>query len=302
MSSPPPRATSNRLRSMTGYGTGSAPCVGGVVAAEVRTVNHKYCDVKLRMPRDFNPIEARILTLVRGRLLRGHAEVSLRWSETPPGRDAVRADIGLAKAYARAYEDLKTQLGLGGGVDLALLAQHGIVEAQESSHTPDDLWPGISKALGSALDACVAMREIEGDALAADVRARAAGLAALREDAVVVAPRVQAEGRERFKERIAVLALGTPIDPTRLAQEAAFLAERADVSEELSRLQSHLHQLGATLGAKESIGRKLDFLCQELHREINTVGSKSQHVELTRIVVDFKSELEKLREQVQNIE
>lgn len=291
-----------QLRSMTGFGLGAAPCVGGAVAAEIRSVNHKYCDLKLRVPRDFNALESRILGFIRKSINRGHVEVSVRWTELPPGRDEVRADHALAAAYVRAYEELKSKLGLSGGVDLALLAQHEVVRAEEQPRAPDDLWPGLSEALGAALKACVAMRATEGEALAADVGARAEKLAALRAEAVVVAPRVQAEGRERFLARILALSAGTPIEPARLAQEAAFLAERADVSEELARIESHLGQVRGALSARESVGRKLDFLCQELHREINTVGSKSQHVDLTRIVVDFKSELEKLREQVQNIE
>jgi uncharacterized protein (TIGR00255 family) len=286
---------------MTGYGRGVAGCLGGAVAAEVRSVNHKFCDVKLRIPRDFHPLESRIASAVRARLTRGHIEVSLRWSEAPPGREHVRADLDLARSVVDAYRSIGNAFGIGSSIDLALLAQHGVVEATEPSHAPDALWAGMSEALVQALDGCVAMREAEGAALARDLVERVEHLSRLRSQAANIAPRIHAETRDRFRERLQNLAEGM-IDPARLAQEAAFLSERTDVSEELARLASHLEQFQRSMAAGEGVGRKLDFLCQELHREINTVGSKSQHVELTRIAVDFKSELEKLREQVQNIE
>jgi uncharacterized protein (TIGR00255 family) len=287
---------------MTGYGLGAAPCVGGKVGVEIRTVNHKYCDVKARLPRDFLPLESRVLSLVRARVARGHVELNVRWEELPPGRSAVRVDLPLARSYAEAYGRLRDDLGLPGEVDLALLAGHEVVTAQEAPGEPEELWPGLSAALAEALGACIAMRVAEGTALTADLRERAARLEGLRGAAVEIAPRALAEAQGRFRERIAELAQGVAVDPGRLAQEVAFLGERSDVSEELKRIESHLAQARQALETGEAVGRKLDFLCQELLREVNTIGSKSQTVELTRVVVEFKVELEKLREQVQNVE
>lgn len=290
------------LRSMTGYGKGSAPCAEGVISIEVRAVNHKYCDIKLRMPRDFNPLESRLLSSIRTRLHRGHIEVSVRWGELPAGREHVRTDMARAQAVAQAYRGLATALGVPPEIDLALLAQHGVVEAEEIARAPEELWPGLSAALHQALDGCIHMRDMEGAALHALLETHVDRLSTWRDRAAELAPRAQAENCARYKERLATLCEGVSIDAARLAQEAAFLAERVDITEELARLQSHLAQVSATLEGGEGVGRKLDFLCQELHREINTVGSKAQHIELTRLVVDFKAELDKLREQVQNVE
>ena len=287
---------------MTGYGTGSAPCVGGAVSVELRAVNHKYCDIKLRIPRDFNPLEPRLLSAIRAKLHRGHVEVSVRWSELPAGREHVRADLPRGKAIAEAYRGLAASLGLTPVIDLSLLAHHNVVEAEETARAPEDLWPGLSAALKVALQACVGMREVEGAALQAALQTHLQRLSNWRAAAAELAPRAQAENCARFKERLHALCADVGADPTRVAQEAAFLAERIDVTEELARLESHLAQVTTTLADGEGVGRKLDFLCQELHREINTVGSKAQHVELTRLVVDFKAELDKLREQVQNVE
>jgi uncharacterized protein (TIGR00255 family) len=287
---------------MTGYGIAAAPCLGGKVAVEIRTVNHKYCDVKARLPRDFLPLESRLVNLVRAQVARGHVELSVRWEEIPPGRSAVRIDLPLARSYAEAYNRLREDLGLLDDVDLALLAGHDVVTAEESPGAPEELWPGLAAATEAALGACLAMRASEGSTLAADLKKRAERLEDLRSAAAKVAPRALAETQNRFRERIAELAQGVAVDPGRLAQELAFLCERCDVSEELKRIESHLFQMREALETGEAVGRKLDFLCQELLREINTIGSKSQNVELTQLVVEFKVELEKLREQVQNVE
>jgi uncharacterized protein (TIGR00255 family) len=287
---------------MTGFGVGSAPSLGGKVVVEIRTVNHKYCDIKARLPREFNALESRILGRLRARIARGHVELTVRWEEVPAGRNEVRIDLPLAKAYASAYERLRQELGLAGGIDLPLLAAHNVVSVEESPSAPDELWPGLSAALDAALDACVAMREAEGRALAAELLGRCDRLRQLRAQAAAVAPRAVEEAEARLRERLAELPPGTQVDPVRVAQELVFWAERCDINEELERIDSHLVQVRDTAGQEDAIGRKLDFLCQELHREINTAGSKSQGVELTRLVVELKTELEKLREQVQNVE
>jgi uncharacterized protein (TIGR00255 family) len=287
---------------MTGFGVGKAACLGGKISVEVRTVNHKYCDVKTRMPREFNPLESKLLSAARASIARGHVELTVRWEELPSGRNEVRVDLPLARAYVDAYERLGRDLGLAGKADLALLASHNVVSAEESPAAPDVLWPALGAALQAGLAACIAMREAEGRSLSADLLARIERLAELREDAQKLAPRAHADAESRLRERLNELSPATNVDPYRLAQELIFWAERADISEELLRIKSHLDQMRATIAGGEAIGRKLDFLCQELHREINTAGSKSQGVELTRVVVDFKTELEKLREQVQNVE
>src|SRR5262245_437126 len=164
---------------MTGFGVGAADCLGGTVGVEIRTVNHKYCDVKTRLAREFAPLESRLLGMLRTRIARGHVEVTVRWDELPPGRRDVRVDVPLARAYQAAYSRLATELGLSGGVDLALLAAQNVVSVEENAGEPDELWPGVAGALEGALESCVAMRQMEGRALTGDLLARTSRLGEL---------------------------------------------------------------------------------------------------------------------------
>ena len=205
-----------------------------------------------------------------------------------------------------ALDGLRRELGLGSPVDLATVGEYlGASRTSPAAELPATCWPDLGAALAAALDGLLAMRAQEGTAIVADLRGRLGNLRALVERIAALAAAVPGRAARRLEERLAVLAATTPaIDPSRLAQEVALMAERLDVTEELVRLRAHLEHLGELVGGpgKDAPGRKLDFLMQEIGRELNTIGAKAQDAEIAGLVIDGKAELEKMREQAQNIE
>jgi uncharacterized protein (TIGR00255 family) len=212
-------------------------------------------------------------------------------------------DVALAESYARAFAEIQARLSLPGHVGLGdVIAADGVVRLEERAVDLDAAREALRRALGPALEALVAMRAREGEALARDLAGR---LDAVEGSVVRVAdlvPRTVEHHRARLAERVAELSRGMAVDPARLAQEVALFADRTDVTEEVTRLRSHLAQARALLDGGEPSGRKLDFLVQEMHREANTIGSKSQSAEIAALVVSLKAEIERMREQVQNVE
>jgi uncharacterized protein (TIGR00255 family) len=290
------------IRSMTGFGAGRAAQGDEAVDVEVRSVNHKFCEVKVRLPRELAALEVEIARAVKERLARGGVEVSVRRSGAPSAV-APRIDVKLAAEYARAFEDLKSRLGLPGSVGLAdVLAADGVVRLEERPPDVDAGREAVGAALAAALDALSAMRAREGEALARDLRARLELVEALVAKVEALAPQSIEHYRTRLSERIADVARGFVPDPARLAQEVALFADRMDVSEEITRLRSHVGQMRGLMGGGEPAGRKMEFLVQEMHREANTIGSKSQSTEIAAHVVTLKAEIERMREQVQNVE
>lgn len=291
------------LRSMTGFGAGQATKSGESIAVELKSVNHKFCEVKVRLPRELGTLEPAVQKLVKDRVGRGAVEVSVRRA-TRSGTGLVpQADIGLAREYRRAWSELAQALGVPDEVrlrDLALLPN--VIRVEEPQVHLEQATAALEDALATALDGLAAMRAKEGESLKADLAARLALVSSVVTELVSLAPKAVEEYRARLADRIAELARGATVDPQRLAQEVAFFAERTDVAEEMTRLHSHLAQFEALLAAKEPVGRKMDFLVQEMHREVNTTGSKSQHPEISTRVVVLKAELERIREQVQNVE
>ncbi|HEX9241963.1 MAG TPA: YicC/YloC family endoribonuclease [Anaeromyxobacter sp.] len=290
------------IRSMTGFGAGHGASAGEALDVEVRSVNHKFCEVKVRLPRELASLEVEAARQVRERLARGGVDVSVRRAGVAGGL-VPRVDLELAAAYARAYEELRARLGLAGAPTVADVASaDGVMKLEERTLDPEAAREALRAALGAALDGLVAMRAREGEALARDLEARLSVVEGLVARAAALVPRSVEHLRARLSERVEELTRGVPLDPARLAQEVALLADRTDVTEEVTRLGSHLDQARALLRSGEPAGRKLDFLVQEMHREVNTVGSKSQSAEIAAIVVSAKAEVERLREQVQNVE
>jgi uncharacterized protein (TIGR00255 family) len=292
------------IRSMTGFGAGrgSAGAGGESVDAEVRSVNHKYCEVKVRLPRELSALETEVVRQVKERLARGGIDVSIRRA-TARGTLAPRVDLELAAEYARAFEQVRARLALPGAVSLAeVLAADGVVSLEERAVDPEEARAAVAAAVAAALDALLEMRAREGEALARDLEGRlrvVEGIAARLGEA---SPRAVEQYRERLAERVADLSRGLAPDPQRLATEVALFADRTDVAEEITRLGSHVAQMRSLLASAEPSGRKMDFLVQEMHREANTVGSKSQSAEAAASVVTLKAEIERMREQVQNVE
>jgi uncharacterized protein (TIGR00255 family) len=290
------------IRSMTGFGAGRAPHQGEEIDVEVRSVNHKFCEVKVRLPRELAPLEHEVVRAVKSRLARGGVDVSVRRGQ---GRTtlAPRVDLDLAREYARAFEALQAQLGLPGSLSVAdVLQAEGVVRLEERALDVEPARAATTAALDQALAHLVAMREREGAALARDLEARLGEVESLAARIGSLAPASVEHYRTRLHERIQELARGVALDGGRLAQEVAIFADRMDVSEELTRLHSHVDQVRGLLAGEEPAGRKMEFLVQEMHREANTIGSKSQSSAIAAAVVSLKAEVERMREQVQNVE
>jgi uncharacterized protein (TIGR00255 family) len=290
------------IRSMTGFGAGRGASGGEELDVEVRSVNHKFCEVKVRAPRELSALELDAARVVKDRLARGGVEVSIR-RPGPGGGLAPRVDVALAESYARAFAEIGARLGLSGGPTLAdVIAADGVVRLEERAVDLDAAREALRVALSTALDALVAMRAREGEALGQDLAGRLARVEALVARVATLVPEALEAHRARLVERVQELARTVALDPARLAQEVAILADRTDVTEEITRLGSHVAQVRALLGSGEPAGRKLDFLVQEMHREVNTIGSKSQSADIAAAVVEMKAEIERMREQVQNVE
>jgi uncharacterized protein (TIGR00255 family) len=288
---------------MTGFGSGQATRGTESLAVELKSVNHKFCEVKVRLPRELGALEAMVQKRVKERVTRGAVEVTVRRAAKTGTGLVPQADVELARQYVRAWSELASALGLPDEVrlrDVALLPD--VIRVEEPQVHLEDATVALDLAVTAALDGLSAMRVKEGEALEAELSARLALVSSLVTDLVRLAPKAVEEYQVRLAERIAELAKGVSVDPQRLAQEVAIFAERTDVAEELTRLNSHISQFQTLLASKEPVGRKMDFLVQEMHREVNTTGSKSQHPEISSRVVALKVELERIREQVQNVE
>ncbi|HUK56604.1 MAG TPA: YicC/YloC family endoribonuclease [Nitrospiria bacterium] len=291
------------IESMTGYGRSEGSYRDLTIVAELRSTNHKYCDITVRLPKLLLPLETVLRKQVQQRFTRGRLEVAVSINGANEQPKQLDVDLELARQYSRILKDLKAKLDLPGPVDLALLMNFkDIITTAEWTGTTDALAAQVRGLLNEAMDRLEAMRRKEGRALVRDLGQR---LRLIEKALRHIQSRVPAMVRgyqARLNERIERLTQGVKLDPARLAQEVAVFAERSDVSEELTRLKSHLNQFRTMMQGRESIGRSLDFLIQEMNREVNTIGSKASDASIAMKVVGIKSELEKLREQVQNIE
>ena len=290
------------MNSMTAFGRGEATNGAVLVGVELRSVNHRFRDLNTRLPREYNALEPRVVSLLRERFERGRIDCTIR-RVGPDGPNTVRPDLRLAEAYLSAMRDVAQHLQLGeDAVTLQhVLAQPGVLELTEAEHDVTHEWELLEPALTGAAEHLATMRAREGRALKRDLQQHLGELIRRCEDMRTLAAGVIAALHKRMHERLANL-LTDKVDPTRLAQEAAILADKADISEELARLESHCDQFRDLLVATEPIGRKMEFLIQEMHREVNTVGSKAIGEQASRTVVQMKSALEKLREQAANVE
>lgn len=290
------------LRSMTGYGGSERTDGERRIRVDVRSVNHRFLDLQTRAPRLLMPVEDRIRRAVEARLARGRVTVFVDW------RDAGEAALALNRAAARKLvadlRGLGEELGLPGDVDLRALSSFPQIFDQDiESRQADELWRALEPAMTEALDRLVAMREAEGRELLADLDRRLSSVEGILARVEESAPRATEATKERVLSKIRALVNGVvQIDDSRMAQEAAVAAERADFSEEVVRLKAHVTQARACLRDDGPSGKRLNFLAQEMHREANTIGSKTADVDISVTVVTLKEEIERLREQVQNIE
>lgn len=290
------------VKSMTGYGKGEAVGPAGRCVVEVRSVNHRYGELTVKLPRSFLAYEHELRKAAGVRIKRGKADLFVQWEEAVGSAAVPPVNLAVAKGYHAALLELAHELRLSPEIPLSLIVSQKNVLQEAAGEEQPDLLPQVLQALTSALDAHDLMRLREGEALERDLRERRRCLAELVAQVAERAPLVVEEYQAKLRLRLAKLLEGAELDPQRLAQEVALMADRCDVTEELVRLQSHFAQFDETLALAEPVGRKLDFLMQELNREVNTIGSKANDAQVTALVVQLKAELEKMREQVQNIE
>jgi len=290
---------------MTGYGRGDCAQNGFKITVELSSVNRKQSDISVNLPRELEPLESRLRDEINHRISRGRltVRVSLHAGEDKAG-GKVRLNAALARAYAREFRRLARKLKLADPVTLELLARSpGVLQTDEPVTDADVFWPAVEKGTQKALAALVKMREREGAHLAQDLKARMAvmrqSVARVQKQAPLVARRYQ----EQLRERIKNAGLEMPgMEDERLLKEVIYFADRSDISEEITRLQSHFQQFEDCLQSKEPVGRTLDFLSQEMNREINTIGAKANDSLISREVVILKAEVERFREQAQNVE
>ncbi len=291
------------ISSMTGFGAGHVRSAEGEFSVELRAVNHKYCDIKIRMPFELNALEAELVRHIKERVVRGAVEVSIKRPRATRANVSLVVDRRLARDYLSATSDLAREFSLKGEIDISALSQvEGIVSFEAQPIDLDVQRAALFAAFNEAIAALLSMRQREGEALRGDLERRLAFIRAQVDEVRLLTPQTIERYRQRLEERIAELTRGMSIDPQRLAQEVALFADRVDVAEELTRLGAHLDAFGKLLEGDGAVGRRMDFLIQEINREVNTIGSKSQSAEIAQIVVALKAEIERIREQIQNIE
>jgi uncharacterized protein (TIGR00255 family) len=288
---------------MTGFGRGEGETTMGRVFIESRSVNHRYCEISIKVPKRLVPFEARMKEMIRSEVSRGKIDVVLRLDQSGEGRVQFQVDLPLARQYFQALQALREKLDLKDDITLDLLAgTKDLITAKEELEDVEPYWKEIMPILSEALKNLDEMKKSEGALLGKDLQKRIERITQTVQEVKNQFPlRVEAY-RDRFYERIRSLLAGLEVDPSRFQQEVVFLAERTDITEEIVRAESHLAQLIALLRREEPAGRKMDFLLQEINREVNTISAKVNDAEISQRMVEIKGELEKIREQVQNIE
>jgi len=293
------------IRSMTGFGRAEGSAEGYALTVEIKSVNHRHLDVALRLPTALSSLDLDARRLVQARVERGRVDVTAQLGPAA-GRAAqeVRVDAALARRYVEQARTLGRDLGLDDDPTLAwVLDQPGVVQVAEPTPVAAaTLWPLVADTLARALEDLITQRTVEGAALAAELRALRTQLLTEITTIAARAPQAAARRSERLRERLRTMLADAPLDETRIITEVAVWAQKTDVTEELARLRAHLEDLGAKLDKGGPVGRPLDFLIQELNREVNTLGAKADDLELSQAALAAKGMLEKMREQVQNLE
>ncbi len=291
------------MHSMTGYGRMSVERDGRQLTVELKSVNHRFLDLSFRMPRSFNFLEDSARKLIGEYLSRGHVDLFATYRNTREDSRRVEVDQALLAAYMTALDDIAETTGLEDDRTLSLATRlPDVLTVAEADEDQDALRALMREALTGALEQMQAMREKEGEALKSDISSRIDTLEKMTGEIETRYPETVAEYQQKLKARVEELLGGAAMDEQRLMQEVAVMADRSAIAEETVRLHSHFAQVRGFMEASEPVGRKLDFIVQELNREVNTISSKSQDVPITRLVVEAKAEIEKIREQVQNVE
>ena len=291
------------IKSMTGFGQGEATSERYAVRVELRSVNHRYLDLFLRVPKQYSQLEEVLRRAIGERIARGRVEAAVTVEEFAQKERNVQLNAPLLLGYLRALGAIQEVLGSDEEVTLSqVLTLPGILEVEEPECDWEELQGVLLEAAGQALTDLEQMRAAEGVRLCRDLEEKITRIAELQRQVAEIAPQVVVDYRERLRERLRELLQGTTLTEERFLAEVALFADRCSIDEELVRLASHTQQLKDLLHSTEPVGRKLDFLIQEMNREVNTIGAKGSSAHIAGLVVELKSELEKVREQVQNIE
>ena len=291
------------IRSMTGYGRAEVLVNGRNILVEIRSVNHRYFEFSCRSPRAYGFLESRLKTYLQGKLSRGKVDVNVSIQTVEGSSASVQVNRELAASYVQALRALEEPLGLRDDLSLSVISRFSdIFTVNKETEDEDAIWADVLQVADEATGRFVQMRETEGAKMKEDVESRLDFILQAVEQVEARSPKTVEEYRARLYNKMSEVLGNTQIDEQRILTEAALYAEKIAVSEETVRLRSHVGQFRAILAQGGPVGRKLDFLIQECNRETNTIGSKAQDIEIARIVVDIKSEIEKIREHIQNIE
>jgi uncharacterized protein (TIGR00255 family) len=291
------------MHSMTGFGRGEAIADGIVWRAEASSVNRKQLELVVGLPRELSELEIPLRNRCAARLSRGRVQVSISMDQGAASASKLRVDETLAQQYADALQHLAQKLHISPTLSLTEMTRWpGVFSIEQTSWTPELALPHLEKAVDAAVTQMLAMRQAEGLNLKTDISARLDALQVMLREARALSPQIVERQRDMLRQRLADAGLPLPLDDERLVKEIALFADRCDTTEEQTRAESHIAQFRTYMDSGEPVGRSLDFLSQELFREFNTMGSKANHAQLAQLVVRAKTELEKIREQVQNVE
>ena len=291
------------IRSMTGFGRAVQQISGLDITVEIKSVNHRYFEFSSRIPRVYQFLEEKLKSLCQQSISRGKIEVSVIIEDNNESSSSVEINHTFAKGYIAALKQLAKDYKIKNDVKVSTVASHPeMFKVKRVALDDETVADAVLTVATDAINSFVAMRETEGEKLANDINSRTATILGLVETIEKRSPETVKAYRERLEARIRELLEDAKVDEQRLITETAIFADKVAVAEETVRLRSHIDQLGTLLSGDGSVGKKLDFIVQEMNRETNTIGSKAQDVEIAHIVVDIKSEIEKIREQVQNIE
>ncbi len=291
------------MKSMTGFGSAEKEGRGGAIRIETRSYNHRFLDLRLRVARPLQPLEPRIYQWARDRLVRGRVELSVHWEEQAGAAQPLRLNEAALTFYLDLEKRLREEFGVGGSLDMqSLVRQRDLVILPEEGPDIEEEWALVLPTLEEAVEKMEQMQQREGRVLQEDLLSRIRRLMEQQARIETLSEDVPARFRERLEERIASLVNRPELDPQRIAQEVVLYTDKTDVTEETVRLTSHLESCEKALLDGSMTGKRLEFLTQEINREVNTIGSKTPSADVTYVVVDMKSELEKIREQSQNLQ
>jgi uncharacterized protein (TIGR00255 family) len=293
----------NMLKSMTGFGRSKRQIEGMSFLVEIKTVNHRYCDVFVKMQRQISFLEEKVREMVQKSISRGKVDVFITFEDFSDDSRTVVIDEGLASAYLKALHTIRDQKDLVDDISVSLVSRFpDVMRVEKAEYDEKKMWAHLQETLKEALSSLLDMRRTEGEGLKVSLLEKIQYMEKMVEEIGIRSPEVVNEYRCKLENRIKELLSDQVLDENRLAQEVAYFADRCSIDEELVRLKSHFAQFLEAFSTEQSVGRKLDFLVQEMNREINTIGSKANDLNITKRVVELKCELEKIREQIQNIE